>query len=216
MAINWTKVIGAAAGALGASTAIPDSAYASPLDVIVRGAKKLFVKNPTGSEALRFLDETPYQVMRGIHDIPERGGHTYIWDASILHDWGRDALGIPKGEGTQLFFNNENRAAAKDFFNNNKGVAALGGVAAAGVAGAAIPDVANANTEALQEPTFDPTTLLAGPIRWGGGLANMAISAGVNWMSNKASEPPAIPVPRYFSQNADNEAATGFSFREEE
>lgn len=29
--------------------------------------------------------------------------------------------------------------------------------------------------ETLQEPTFDPTTLLAGPARWGGGLMNMGI-----------------------------------------
>jgi hypothetical protein len=30
-----------------------------------------------------------------------------------------------------------------------------------------------AEQQSLQEPTFDPTTLLAGPARWGGGLMNM-------------------------------------------
>jgi hypothetical protein len=30
-----------------------------------------------------------------------------------------------------------------------------------------------ASQQALEEPTFDPTTLLAGPARWGGGLMNM-------------------------------------------
>jgi len=39
------------------------------------------------------------------------------------------------------------------------------------------------NTEpALQEPLIDPTTLLAGPARWGGGLMNMGIDTALKYI----------------------------------
>lgn len=40
------------------------------------------------------------------------------------------------------------------------------------------------NTEpALQEPLIDPTTLLAGPARWGGGLMNMGIDSALKYIT---------------------------------
>lgn len=38
---------------------------------------------------------------------------------------------------------------------------------------------------ALQEPIIDPTTLLAGPARWGGGLANLVANTGLNAIMGK-------------------------------
>lgn len=40
-----------------------------------------------------------------------------------------------------------------------------------------------AASQALQEPTFDPTTLLAGPARWGGGLLNMGLDTLMRYMA---------------------------------
>jgi hypothetical protein len=42
-----------------------------------------------------------------------------------------------------------------------------------------------ASQQALQEPTFDPTTLLAGPARWGGGLMNMGADALMKLLGGK-------------------------------
>jgi hypothetical protein len=38
---------------------------------------------------------------------------------------------------------------------------------------------------ALQEPIIDPTTLLAGPARWGGGLMNLVANTGLNAIMGK-------------------------------
>lgn len=40
-----------------------------------------------------------------------------------------------------------------------------------------------AEQQALEEPTFDPTTLLAGPARWGGGLMNMIGDAVLRYLT---------------------------------
>ena len=39
--------------------------------------------------------------------------------------------------------------------------------------------------QALEEPTFDPTTLLAGPARWGGGLMNMGLDTIMKYIGGK-------------------------------
>ncbi len=49
--------------------------------------------------------------------------------------------------------------------------------------GAAFISPDRANAEALQEPAFDPTTLLAGPARWGGGLMNMGVDAAMKYFT---------------------------------
>ncbi len=69
----------------------------------------------------------------------------------------------------------------------------LKGVTGAGVLGAASlysPQAAQAQqyrtmaeSQALQEPTFDPTTLLAGPARLGGGMMNMGMDALMRYFS---------------------------------
>ena len=46
-----------------------------------------------------------------------------------------------------------------------------------GVGAASFVSPERANAEALQEPTFDPTSLLAGPSRLGGGMMNMGMDA---------------------------------------
>lgn len=54
----------------------------------------------------------------------------------------------------------------------------LGSIAGAGALGAAsFVSPERANAEALQEPLFDPTILLSGPARLGGGMMNMGIDA---------------------------------------
>jgi len=45
------------------------------------------------------------------------------------------------------------------------------------VGGSAFVSPDRANAEALQEPSFDPTILLSGPARLGGGMMNMGIDA---------------------------------------
>lgn len=70
----------------------------------------------------------------------------------------------------------------------------LKGLVGAGVVGAILaPQQAQAenwrnyqNKEpALQEPIIDPTTLLAGPARWGGGLMNLVANTGLNAIMGK-------------------------------
>lgn len=48
-----------------------------------------------------------------------------------------------------------------------------------------LPDAARAESEALQEPVLDPTSLLSGPVRWGGGLLNMGINTISNLLTKK-------------------------------
>lgn len=56
-------------------------------------------------------------------------------------------------------------------------ISKMGMTAPAGATLQSWRDPQRAEQESLQEPLVDPTTLLAGPARWGGGVANMAFDS---------------------------------------
>ncbi|MFH0822434.1 MAG: hypothetical protein V2B18_06760 [Pseudomonadota bacterium] len=109
------------------------------------------------------------------------------WDGVIIKDV-RDGSHfsdiyavMPDDAGTTTQFKSVRNRGTFDPTDPNILKSVGAGLGLMGAASAISPERANA--EALQEPTFDPTTLLAGPTRWGGGLMNMGVDAAMRYFT---------------------------------
>lgn len=171
-----TKIV-ASAGALGMLA--PDEAEAAPMYFRSRGKNIFGLKNPTRQEAESFTKE--YGGARALH-----GDNTYVWPLYPPHEVAEEALNAYGSHRLIFEQPGELKFMQENLPNLFKGAGAVG-------VGASLysPEAAQARQyqemaeqQSLQEPFIDPTILLAGPARWGGGIGNMIADMAMKLMGN--------------------------------